>query len=201
MEMITVTDEMHDRIMGNILRADLRRASKNVIKFQPYRKYLLIAACFVILLAGVIAVPRIFNKTDIPPIVVAPEINEFGSAKELSESIGFGIKEISDIPFKPEKTSYVSYGGSIAEIVYSGENNSLRFRKSEGKEDISGDYNEYNAVNEISLNGCAVKIKGNDDRYNLAVWVKGGYSYSIQISEGVAEEEFIAIVKDVQEKQ
>jgi hypothetical protein len=197
MEKITVTDEMHDRIMGNILYAGLESAPKKVLRFPPYRKYLLIAACFVILLAGVFAIPRIFNRTDVPPIVVTPEISEFGSAKELSESVGFEIKEISDIPFIQDMTSYVSYGGTIAEIVYSGDNNQIRFRKSEGKEDISGDYSEYGDIKEISVNGCAITVKGNEGRYNLAVWVKGGYSYSLQISEGVAEAELLAMVRNV----
>lgn len=201
MEKVQVTDEMHDRILSKLLEADLDGAPQKVVRFPPVRKYLLAAACFVLLLIGAAGILRSTRQREVPPIVVAPEISEFNSAKELSKFIGFELEEIRHIPFIPQNTSYAAYGGEIAEVVYSDDSHTLRFRKSEGEGDISGDYNEYDAVQEIAENGFTVTIKGNGGRYSLAIWEKDGYSYSLQITEGIPESELIALVRNIREKE
>jgi hypothetical protein len=197
LENIKVTDEMYDRIIGEINEIDFECAPKKVIQLSSFRKYIYVAVCFVILLFGVITMPSIINQIGNPPIQTIPDVTEYNSIGELSQAVGFEVEEISNTQFNLEKTSYVAYGGKIAEIVYSDSNTSLRFRKSKGQEDPSGDYNEYSIVNKISQNNSIVTIKGNDSKFNLAVWEKDGYSYSLQTSEGVTEEQLLVMISDM----
>ena len=90
-----------------------------------------------------------------------------------------------------------SYWDKLAEIKYSGDSQNAVFRKSAGHEDVSGDYNQYGSTISWSLEARSASHERNGGKYSLAVWVKGGYSYSMQILEGLTEEEWYALLKNV----
>ena len=64
-------------------------------------------------------------------------------------------------------------------------------------DDNSGDYNSYSTVKVITVNMDSVTLKGNDGNYNLAVWSKGEYSYSLRFTETVTEEAVKQIVEEI----
>lgn len=203
MDRIEVSVEMRNRILSNIQAVDLKEPFKKVVRFPAYKKYLSIAACFVVLLVGTIALlntERINNPgvTSPNPGVVAPgaDIVEAASAEELSKVVGFEVKDISALPFAVEKRTYTAYFQDVAEIRYDGDEQTAIFRKSIGTEDNSGDYNSYDAVEEISVGTISVTLKGTPDLYTLAVWFDGGYSYSLQLSKGISETEWRGIISD-----
>lgn len=66
---------------------------------------------------------------------------------------------------------------------------------SEGNEDNSGDYNEYTQTNKIQIGSSVINIKGNDGKYDLAIWNDGTYSYSINLSTALDEKQFIKLLK------
>jgi hypothetical protein len=193
-ERVEVTAEMRDRIMKNIGEAETGIQSK--APFRAYRRYISIAACLLLLLAGAFMIINSIN----PPVVVRPGIQECGSLGELSDAAGFKVREVKAIPFDVEQTVYTAITGelTIAQAEYTGKANELTFRMSPGSEDNSGDYNEYVDIKTSSAGGLAVTLKGNGGLYNLAVWEDGGYSYSINISNGVSEEEMLDAVLSVQ---
>lgn len=197
MENIKVTDEMHDRIMKKISNMDFDNNSKKVLKFSAYKKYISIAACFVFLLVGVITIPNIIKHNTEPQVQVVPDIVEYNSVNELSNAVGFTVQEINNLPFDVEKKTYIAYSKELAEIIYAGQDSMVTFRESQGDKDISGDYYAYDTVNEISVGNTLVTIKGNADKFNLAVWEKDGFSWSLQISVGVSEKEILDMVKNV----
>jgi hypothetical protein len=188
MKHIEVTSGMHDRIMKNIEEADISKMKDRAPFFKVYRKYISIAACIVILLAGTFIVYSSLTKPNNPPVQINNGIVDCGSLGELSEAVGFKVQEVKTFPFDIDQTVYASYWGKLAQITYSGKSNTLIFRMSLGSEDNSGDYNEYGDVKNCPADGYSVTIKGESCMYNLAVWENGGYSFSINIPGGVSEE-------------
>lgn len=199
MNNIEVSPEMRQRILNTVNNLDLDKIPNKVVPFRNYKKYLAIAACFVFLLAGsTILHNRINMPNNEPPILVAPDIVEFSSAAELSEDIGFRVKEIQEVPFEVEAVKYISSWGDLAEVQYTGKNNTVILRMALGSEDISGDYSEYASIETHSIEGHEVTIKGNDGKYRLAVWQSEGFSYAVQCSEAVSEQELLTIIKSIQ---
>lgn len=196
MEHIEVTSEMHDRIMRNIGTADIAEKRGTGKVSQMNRRYYAVAACLAVLLGCIFAIHGIIDSTK-PPIQIVPDIVEYSSVNELSAAVGFTVLEVGGCPFETGQVQYIAYWGKLAQIVYTGDNNALVFRMSAGSEDISGDYSEYSDVKSLSMGEAAVTLKGDRGQYALAIWEKGGYSYSINMTAAVSEEEMMKAVESV----
>ena len=86
-------------------------------------------------------------------------------------------------------------GGSIGEIVFSDGEHSNYFRKALGTEDISGDYNVYDAEAEFDGEDRSGTLKGKAGDYQLAVWTTAdGYTYAAFIEEGLTENQWFEII-------
>lgn len=194
---IEVTDDMRDRILSNISRLDLEKTSKKTLPFPQYKKYLSIAACFVILIAGSVIVHNINHLPSEPPVQITPDIVSYHSDAELSGAIGFTVKEIQELPFEIESIKYTSYWGELADIEYAGSDNAATFRMASGDKDVSGYYGEFTSAESHVINGCDVTIKGNDGQYLLAVWQNDGYSYSVQFIEPVSQQEMLDTIQSI----
>lgn len=76
----------------------------------------------------------------------------------------------------------------------------IRYRKgilSDDIEDISGDYNVYDNVEIISINGIDRTFKGNNNQINCVTWTDNGYAYSITINldgDGLSKEEVYSML-------
>ena len=197
MKNIVVTNEMRDRILNNISKLDLEKTSKKTLPFPQYKKYLSIAACFAVLFVGSVIVHNTINLPSEPPVQIVPEIVPYHSNAELSDAIGFTVKEIQELPFEIESVKYTSYWGELADIEYAGSDNTAIFRMASGDEDVSGYYGEFTSVESHMINGYDVTIKGNDGQYLLAVWQNDGYSYSVQFREMVSEQEMLDILQSI----
>ena len=204
MEKIYVTEEMRERILGNISRETSSPGRKNprpawLVKWLPA------AACITVLLAG-LAIPAIIHHNPVKepdpvkeqdPLVGSFRISEAADADELSEMVGF---EICDIPLLQEEATeslYSSFGDEIAEIRYLSENQDASYRKSVGTEDNSGDYNEYPSVIEKNIGTEQIVIKGGPDGYSLACWNDGTYSHSLSFANPVSENTLEKIIRQI----
>ena len=114
---------------------------------------------------------------------------------ELSAAVGFPVNEVEGLPFTVEKEVYISYWGEMAQIEYTGEGETAVFRKGTGTDDVSGDYNVYSSVKEIMVGANPVTLKGENDVFTLAVWTDGNYSYSLDISKGLSEDEWSEMIQ------
>jgi hypothetical protein len=199
MNNIEVTTEIRDRILNNINQLDLNKISNKVVTFNKYKKYLSIAACFAILLVGSVAIHNTMNYMNDPVEQTTPEIVEYSSLSELSESIGFSVKEVQNVPFEVEKVQYIAYWKELGEIQYIGENNTLTIRVSAFNEDISGDYSVYSDTKNITISGHSVTIKGDDNKYSLAVWESDGISYSMNFDQSVPEQVMVTTINSLQQ--
>lgn len=206
MDRLEVTEEMKERILGNLQEMLSKNpaafSKKNVrLRFYPYRKYIAAAACIVVLLAGAFAVPRLGERyaPENPPVLEAPFwIEELESAKELSDAVGFPVADIPTLPFEVSGRVYQSYGGTVAEITYIGDGGQmLTYRKEAGDSDISGDYNVYDTEKEVAAGGRKAVLKGNREKYNLAVWTHDGFSYSLFCENGLSENELVTVIAEI----
>lgn len=197
MERIEVTEEMRRHILENLEKADFK-PSKKVLFLSNHKKYLLIAAGFAVLMVSTFMLSSIIpiEQKNPPPnqLILENDIREYTSAQELSKAVGFEFHDITELPFDVQKSIYIAYWKELAEIKYYGEEQTITVRKSIGSEDNSGDYTFYSMVHEITIDTNLVTIKGNEEKYNLAVWADNGYSYSIHLTNGISENELQDII-------
>ena len=73
----------------------------------------------------------------------------------------------------------------------------LVIRKAKGDEDISGDYNEYPEIYNVTVDNREVTMKGSDGDVNVAVWNEDGYSYAIIASDAVTSDYVINLIHNV----
>lgn len=122
---------------------------------------------------------------------------EFSSARELSDAVGFEIKDISSVPFESTEVIYRVISGKLAEIVYLGDGEKLTIRKSAGAEDNSGDYNDYSVHEPIETAGNKVDILGYEEGYYLVTWYDGEYYHSVRSDNPLSLDRMEEIISDV----
>ena len=127
------------------------------------------------------------------------EFTEYSSAKELSKNIGFQIKDIPTkiLPYKISEKLYYNYGDGLAEIQYVSEKAQyiVYHKQFISNADISGDYSEYSDATTMKIQSVNICLKGEKNKYNLATWSKGKYSYSLYFSDAITEKNFQNILK------
>ena len=195
MEKLEVTPEMRARILQNV-ETQMAEPRK---KPNRLRRFAALAACLAILLVGAMALPK-FISSPVPEeseTMVANGMVEVTSKEELSEAVGFPVKSAQSLPFFPQSIYYTSYWGEMAQIDYANGGSMACFRQSLGEEDNSGDWSEYPAQKSLTVNGCAVTLKGEADSYTLAIWQDGTYSYSLSLSAGQPASVWESIVEGV----
>ena len=204
MEKIYVTEEMRERILGNISRETSSPGCKNprpawLVKWLPA------AACITVLLAG-LAVPAIMHHDpvkepdpvkELGPLTGSFTISEAADADELSEMAGFEIRDIPLLQEAAAESLYSFLGDGIAEIRYLSENQDVSYRKSVGTADNSGDYNEYPSVVEKNIGTEQIVLKGGPDGYSLACWNDETYSHSLSFANPVSENTLEKIIRQI----
>ncbi len=199
MKNIEVTPEMHNRILDYIDNLDLDKVPRKIVPLVNYKKYLSIAACFLILIVGTVVFHNISNLPMNPPVENIPEegIVEYNTARELSEAMGFTVKEMQEVPFNIESMQYISYWGELAEVKYIGQSETASLRVERGELDVSGNYEVYSNIKTHAIEGYSVTMKGNGDKYYLAVWQYDGFSYAVQFPGAVSEQELLTVIESL----
>lgn len=196
MEKLEVTPEMRARILQNV-ETQMAEPCK---KPNRLRRFAALAACLAVLLMGAMALPK-FISSPVPEeseTMIANGMVEVTSKEELSEAVGFPVKSAQSLPFFPQSIYYTSYWGEMAQIDYANGGSMACFRQSLGEEDNSGDWSEYPAQKSLTVNGCAVTLKGEADSYTLAIWQDGTYSYSLSLSAGQPASVWAELIEGVQ---
>ena len=196
MEKLEVTPEMRARILQNV-ETQMAEPCK---KPNRLRRFAALAACLAILLVGAMALPKLISSPapEESETMIANGMVEVASKEELSEAVGFPVKSAQSLPFFPQSIYYTSYWGEMAQIDYANGGSMACFRQSLGEEDNSGDWSEYPAQKSLTVNGCAVTLKGEADSYTLAIWQDGTYSYSLSLSAGQPASVWAELIEGVQ---
>ena len=132
-------------------------------------------------------------------------IAEAESAAALSEELGFPVADIRSVPFPITESTYSNYFGDMAEIEYSGEEDTLTYRKAglTGEEaydaDISGVYENWTKEKQVTVQNSSVTLKGNEGSWAVAAWTADGFAFALYDRQGLTEEEMISIIKEIKE--
>ena len=122
MEKVNVTDEMKSRILGNIDEYFSRK--KNAKKKSFYLAFGGVAAAALLMI-----IIRPWDNNVARPInpgtnsvgegstgLCVNPMQDYASAEELSNAVGFNVPEIKSLPFKPSETEYTTIGEGFAQI-------------------------------------------------------------------------------------
>ena len=119
---------------------------------------------------------------------------ECASLEEAGKLAGFSFTAPESVDGYTEK--YIAaIENALAEVIFSkGDNDDafLYFRKGVGTEDISGDCNTYDIVEQQTIGGKTVTCKGNDGLIYNATWNDGTYSYAVMSNAGMSAEQLAA---------
>ena len=188
MDRIELTPEMRERVLANVEHELQGRSAR-----RPFalRRVLVLAACLALVIAAAVALPPLAY----PDVESRPGIEAVRDVSELSDAVGFEVREPAGLPFEVETAEYVDYSG-LAQITCSGEGESAVYRKAEGTDSVSGDYSQYEAVAHLAVSGVTVTVKGGaEDEYTLAEWTKDGFSYSLSLTVPLSSGEWTALLE------
>ena len=123
---------------------------------------------------------------------------EYNSVDELKENVNINAK----IPDKIRNYKSYSYSvafSNMAEIQYSSGSDNILYRLEKGEvaEDISGDYNDYENIQKLTVDNTEVTIKGNEDTYKVAIWYKNGVNYSLSSEQGLKIEDIQNLINEI----
>lgn len=200
MEQVNLTPETRQRILTNVQQADLSPQAEKVVPFprrrQTWRRWASLAACLVVVVAVLVAVPLLREQPDTaPPVQVLPPFRQVDSLDALSEAVGFPVTEVSKLPFDPVSTTYTAYDEGLAEITYTGSGGqTATYRQSLGTADNSGDDTLYEDTQVVPENNAT--LKGQDQSYTLALWTDGTYTYSLRLSSGLSADAWQALLTE-----
>lgn len=128
----------------------------------------------------------------------------YDTADAAANAAGFTLTAPEAISGSSAKTYQVMSSGD-GEVIFAilfetgadGER-AAYIRKAPGADDISGDYNDYAETETLDVNSRSVTMKGNDGLVNLALWTDGGYSYALNVTDGLSQSDMIALVAEIQ---
>ena len=200
MNKIELSAEARQRILGNIQDMNLAAPKRGkVVPFPQWRRWAAVAACAAVVLLAAVTLQNPRMNTEPDGVTVANGIVEVADAQALSKAVGFPVPELTVLPFPVTETTYTSYWGDLAQISYIGEEQTITLRVQPGSEDISGDYNNYAEVSTVTINGCDVTFKGNDDTVSTAIWTNVGYSYAVSADMPMSVEAMTALIAAITE--
>lgn len=209
MENIYLTPETKEQILCHVSERERKAKIQNMKKWT---KYISVAACCALVVGAAYGIHTLHPDKTVSEeedmttadmvddgAQIANPMKEYGSAEELSDAVGFTVREIGELPFTVKETLYFTYDDTLAEIRYTGDDQEVYFRKSQGEdEDNSGVYNTYSQTTTITVGDTEITCKGESDAYELAIWKKDGYSYSISLQTGISLEELQAMIETVE---
>lgn len=155
-----------------------------------------LAACFAIVVAVSLTLPKLFApaEQDPPPVMAGSPIQDVSGAQDF-ETLGFTI----DAPNGAEHISYCILDGEIAQVSFSLEGYQYTYRAAMLDGDFSGTNGE--AIGSISLDA---KYDAVLDRLPLGVWRahwnRDGISFYLTSGNGADEKAVTAVVKALLEK-
>lgn len=199
MNNITVDDNMKNRILSNITIVEKvdkpnhpkgRKKKSLIISFASC--FVLIFICAATFMQNIKDIsPNDFNTLNTNPII------EYDSLEALESELNIDIT-LPTSTFKARKIQYFVIQNKVAQIKLINDNTILTYRVAVSKTtDISGDYNNYTNIKEVTINKQPLTLKGYDNKYNLLLWNKDDFAHSIQINPSIEEELLLNIYKDI----
>ena len=131
---------------------------------------------------------------------IATPFHEVTSLSEATKDAGFNFNIPSEISGSSMCT-YLVYDSdmNMLDIRYGTSDNVTAYvRKAEGiVENLSGNYNTFEETKTVTVNDAEVTLSLNGDVCYIAEWNKDGYSYSVDVTDGISETEMTDLVTSI----
>lgn len=198
MQDIVVTSEMEERILKNLSNTpieDMNKSKKSMFSIGITSK-MAMAACLLLLVISGITFLNFNSFSPEPPITIVNPIEDFNTFDALNSALDYNIKQPISLLTNNNQVEYLLIDGYIVEISYIGDNTVI-YRMSEGKLDISGDYNDYDNTKALKIGSYEVILKGDEYKYSTVIFSDMKYSYSLFFKKPLPENQVIEIIKSV----
>ena len=148
-----------------------------------------------ILVAGLTAVVLLIggNAQAMPSPLV-----EYTSVRDAWAVAGLPVYTPTLLPVGYAQKDIIVIDKSLAEIFYRNDaGNESLFRMARGDVDISGDNTVYEVNQVVQVGRQYIRVKGTEKHVSLALWSRGGYTFSLSFEEPVSVEAVQAIVSTI----
>ena len=214
MDHVSLSEETRNRILAKTEKTAARyEEGPGTIKRRRFSRYLAIAACFVLLLAGAgaalnkglpsdrdIASGRqkeaeaVNSDADAYAGSAAEDsvkdasgeaVLSFDTAEELSSFLGYRAAGPEGLEKASSRTVYQAVGQDKALISYHTDRGDFRYEISP---DLSEEVSDYPDIKKIRAGKRTVTLAGEDGNYSLALWKDQDFSYRIRAGNGQTEQ-------------
>lgn len=131
---------------------------------------------------------------------IATPFHEVTSLSEATNDAGFSFNIPEEINGNSMCT-YLVYDSemNMLDIRYGTDGNYKAYvRKAEGAiENLSGNYNTFDETKTVTVNDIQVTLSLSEDVCYIAEWNKDGYSYSVDVTDGLSETEMTDLVASI----
>ena len=148
-----------------------------------------------ILVAGLTAVVLLIggNVQAMPSPLV-----EYTSVRDAWAVAGLPVYTPTLLPVGYAQKDIIVIDKSLAEIFYRNDaGKEILFRMARGDADISGDNTVYEVNQVVQVGRQYIRVKGTEKHVSLALWSRGGYTFSLSFEEPVSVEAVQAIVSTI----
>ena len=148
-----------------------------------------------ILAAGLTAVVLLIggNAQAMPSPLV-----EYTSVRDAWAVAGLPVYTPTLLPVGYAQKDIIVIDKSLAEIFYRNDaGKEILFRMARGDADISGDNTVYEVNQVVQIGRQYIRVKGTEKHVSLALWSRGGYTFSLSFEEPVSVEAVQAIVSTI----
>lgn len=123
---------------------------------------------------------------------------EYTSVRDAWAVAGLPVYTPTLLPVGYAQKEIIVIDKSLAEIFYRNDaGKEILFRMAKGDADISGDNNIYEVNQVVQVGRQYIRVKGTEKLVSLALWSRGGYTFSISFEEPVSIEAVQAIVSTI----
>lgn len=123
---------------------------------------------------------------------------EYTSVRDAWAVAGLPVYTPTLLPVGYVQKEIIVIDKSLAEIFYRNDaGKEILFRMAKGDADISGDNNIYEVNQVVQVGRQYIRVKGTEKRVSLALWSRGGYTFSLSFEEPVSIEAVQAIVSTI----
>ena len=123
---------------------------------------------------------------------------EYPSVRDAWAVAGLPVYTPTLLPVGYAQKNVIVIDKSLAEIFYrNSAGKEILFRMAAGNADISGDSTAYEVNQVVQAGRQYIRVKGSGRLVHLALWSRGGYTFSLSFEEPVSVEAVEAIVTTI----
>ena len=122
-------------------------------------------------------------------------LTEHETLADLAKTVGFDVT-LPTLDKAYKETAFIDISGTIADVRFADDEDTITFRKAKGSDDISGDNKTYKENKTIAVKDVSVSVKGNDG-INIATWQKDGFTYSFSSDKAMTQDALVKAIENL----